>query len=72
MDALSAKISVGIRRRNRASRMSCPSLRSARRTGIGVAELELDLGIRPGNADVTWLSVSDIRRYCQVWTYGLT
>lgn len=35
MDARSAKRAVGIRRRRRASRRSCPNLRSARRTGIG-------------------------------------
>jgi hypothetical protein len=35
IDARCAAKLAGIRRRRRASRMSCPSLRSARRTGIG-------------------------------------
>src|SRR5665213_2284396 len=37
MEARSARIATGIRRRRRASRMSCPSFRSARATGIGTA-----------------------------------
>lgn len=52
IDARSAKISVGMRRRSRASRMSWPSLRIARRTGIGVDELAADFVIMSSMIDV--------------------
>lgn len=45
--------------------MSCPSLRSARRTGMGVPDLEVDFGIMSNRADVILFSVNDARRYCQ-------
>lgn len=57
IDARSAMSSVGMRRRSRASRMSCPSLRMARRTGIGVLELFVDFVIMSIIVDVISFSV---------------
>lgn len=58
MEARSARISVGMRRRKRASRISCPSFRMARRTGIGVEERVADFGIRSSIVDVMICIVS--------------